>query len=372
MKRKLAVIALCILTFSKLSIAQPILNSNDLPHANDTFRLSTAQLPAVFTIDVTSTGPSYTWDYTQLEPASQRVDSFLDESATNPLFNIVFIDNAFNPNRSNQATAGQGFSLGSFISLSEVYNFYYNSSANYTQTGLGAAVNGIPLPIAYSPHDIIYRFPLEFGDTDSSASGYVVDLTSTLGIYYKVNKNRTNEVDGWGTLNTPFGTFQTLRVHSTLVQQDSIYLDTLGVGINFPPITSHEYKWLAATHGVPLLQINTAGTGTITQVVYRDSVQSLVGISDLNVIQKSLKVYPNPASDLAVLNYVLENHSSVQIDLISVDGKIISHFDPEMQTPGKHDLVFDLGQKQIPSGNYFIRLTVDGNPFLQKLVVSKK
>ncbi len=362
----------CILIIFVASIiqlkAQSTLTDADLPHANDIFRVSVGQITAG--IDVSLTGPSFSWDFSSLIPSSQRIDSFVDEAATNALFSIVFIDNSFNNNRANQATPSGDFNLGTLISLTGVYNFYYNSSASYKQVGLGANVNGIPLPITYSPHDIVYKLPLQYPSSDSSASGYVIDLTSTLGIYYKVNKTRNNEVDGWGSLTTPFGTFDVLRVHSTVVQRDSLYLDTLGAGFNFPPLTTHEYKWLGTGQGIPLLQMNTSAGGVVTQILYKDSLRSLVGIDELNPVDQSFKVFPNPTSAQFTLSFELLKFSVVEMQLISLDGKQTAIIDTKIMGAGTHDIKVDVSEKKLATGNYIVRLLVNGSSFVRPLVVT--
>ncbi len=364
------ILALCLLIFalSLPSSSQISIGTADLPHANDTFRLSIGQLTPG--IDATLTGPSHTWDFSQLLATSQRIDTFIDESATSTVFSIVFIDNSFNSNRANHATKSGNFNLGTFISLTGVFDFFYNSNASYKQVGLGANVNGIPVPITYSPHDVIYKFPLDYPSLDSSASGYVVDLVSTIGVYYKVDKTRKNEVDGWGSLITPFGTFNVIRVHSTIVQKDSLYLDTLGVGFNLPAITSHQYKWLGSGQGVPLLQINTSAAGAVTQILFRDSVRSLVNIAELDQTLEEFKVYPNPSSVSSYISYTLKKPSSVSMEIISVDGKIFKGFTPVKQVSGQHNFQTDFRERKMAAGNYLIRLVVDGRAYVQPLIVS--
>ncbi|HNS11557.1 MAG TPA: T9SS type A sorting domain-containing protein [Bacteroidia bacterium] len=356
------------LSFTFQVRAQSIINSADLPHANDTFRVSIGQIDQ--SLDLSSTGPAAMWDFSQLVHTSQRVDTFIDESATNPIFSIIFIDNAFNNNRANQATASAGFSLGTFISLTDIFNFYYNSSASYKQVGLGATVNGIPLPITYSPHDIIYKFPLQFPSVDSANSGYAIDLTSTLGLYYKVNKTRKNEVDGWGNLTTPFGTFDVLRVHSTVVQQDSIYIDSLTLGLNFPAVTTHEYKWLGNGQGIPLLQINTTGNGMITQIIYKDSVHSVIGITKVDPFDLFVEVFPNPAVKNATLNYKLDNPAMVSVGILSALGESFIFMEEKLQNEGLHSIQIDLGNKSLSPGNYFVKMVVNERTYLRPLIIS--
>jgi hypothetical protein len=366
MKNQLLSALICLTTIPA-GFAQITLSDADLPHANDTFRLSLAQ-PAAG-IDLSLSGPNHVWDFSFLLPLSQRVDSFVDEGSTNPLFSVVFIDFPINSNRANQATPSADFNLGATVSLSDVYNFYYNSSASYKQVGLGAAVNGIPVPITFSPHDIEYRFPLQYGNVDSSASGYSVDLTSTLGIYYKVNMMRVNYVDGWGSLTTPLGTFDVLRVHSIVTQEDSIYLDTLGTGIGFPAITRHEYKWLGAGQGLPLLQANTTGTGIITQILYRDIRRSLVGIESNDLSRERVIVYPNPNKGEIILDLMLEKSSMLSADLYSFDGRLVYSGNVQQLTAGEHSLKLDLRSKDLASGKYLLKVNTDGKPGYRVLIV---
>jgi hypothetical protein len=312
-------LTLCILSTLVLK-AQITITSADLSHANDIFYLSTGQ---PFTgMDATLTGANYNWDYSQLTFQSQRFDSIFDEANTNPLFSIVFFDNIINPNRSNQARHGRDFTLGT-ISLSDLYNYYYNSSSSFSQVGFGASVNGVPVPITYSPHERIYPLPLNYNDQDSSVSGYDVDLTSTVGLYFSVVRSRSNIVDGWGTLVTPYGTRNVIRVKSTVVERDSVYIDSLSFGINLPPITTMEYKWLGTVEGIPVLQINTTGAGVVTLIEYKDTMNTS-SVNHLTVFTETPVAFPIPASGSLFIRYALASPEVFTLNLVSETGQIIT------------------------------------------------
>src|SRR5262249_9543003 len=137
----------------------------------------------------------------------------------------------------------------------------------YEYSGQGAAINSIPTPMVYSPRDVVYRFPLSYGDTDSSESGFSINIP-TLADYAKARK-RVDEVDGWGTLMLPSGNFNVLRVKSTIYDRDSIALTALPVPVVIPS-TTIEYKWLGLQQGEPLLQINSNQT-VVTQILYLEN-----------------------------------------------------------------------------------------------------
>ncbi len=173
--------------------------------------------------------------------------------------------------------------LGGGVTVSDVVAFYYKSTTLYQQTGYGATINNIGVPIGFNSKDVLYRFPMNFGDTDTSPSDFNINIPN-LG-YYGHDQVRVSEVDGWGTLITPYGTFNTLRIKSSITGNDTLFLDTLGFGFNFPSPATIEYKWLGTTKNIPLLQITmTAGSfggaPQISSVTYRDSVRTLTSISE--------------------------------------------------------------------------------------------
>src|SRR6185295_16658519 len=113
--------------------------------------------------------------------------------------------------------------------------------------------------------DTIYHFPLTYGTIDSSYSGYTLKLPSL--VYFHNSSFRHNEADGWGSLTTPYGTFDVVRVKTTIMAHDSIYIDTLlnfGFAIDAP--AEIDYKWIGKGQGEPLLQINTTLGGVVTRI----------------------------------------------------------------------------------------------------------
>lgn len=350
--------------------AQITINSADLPSANDTFRVSTGQ--AFSGMDATISGANVTWDYSQLTSTAQSVDSFLTVGSTATVYSIVFFDNVVNPNRANQAVRGPSFNFGGQIDISDVFNFYYKSSSIYKQIGFGAAVNGVTIPVIYSPHEVIYNLPINFGDTDSSTSGYELDLTSTIGLYYKVNRTRHNSVDGWGTLTTPYGTFDALRVMTTIGERDSIYIDSLGIGFNTPVVTTKEYKWLGLSQGVPLLQINTTNNGIVTQITYKDSLPSSSSdIVSLDEAQAIRSLFPNPSVGPSVLHFELKHRSSVSIEIVNSSGQLVYKVAEQKMDSGQHFSVLNKDADKLSPGTYFVRLIVDGKANQHQLIIAE-
>jgi hypothetical protein len=367
MKRTLLIFSIFIVSFAGIMncSAQITLGSNDFPHSGKIYNLSTAT--PFGGMDATLTGTNYNWDYSLLSTTRTggRVDTFLTLAQTASLYALYF---AFGSHVSNQAIAGTNFTLGSFITVTNAFNFFDNTSSSYNQTGFGANVNIIPTPIGYTPEDVVYKFPVAYGNVDSCAPAYVISIPNL--IYYGVNMKRHNQVDGWGMLTTPYGTFNTLRIKSTIDEIDTFYLDTLHFG--FGPLTQPtkiEYKWLGAGKGEPLLQVNMTGAA-VTSIVYQDSVRT-TGITVHEKPILDLNVFPNPASDKVFMQYSISSASDVHIDITDLSGAIIVSSDEKLQEAGNHIAKIDLPHTLISFGNYFVRLRTAGDQIIKPLMIAK-
>jgi gliding motility-associated-like protein len=259
-------LSLLLLLTAGLTQAQITIGQSDMPNTNDTIRISVRNSLSNFSSG--ATGANYFWDYSNLIPDSQRVVKFVSPLSTPYIF---FLSSSYG--EKNFTPDAFPFSLLG-TPPTDVYNFYKETSTYFAMTGQGLTVSGAALPAIYFSNDILYRFPLNYLNVDSSNSGFAFPLPN-IGFYAK-KQFRKNTVDGWGTLKTPFGTFQTLRVKSELEIVDSIHIDTLGFGFNIPRQKIYEFKWLANGKDIPVLQIDaTEGLGgglTIDRVNWQDSI----------------------------------------------------------------------------------------------------
>jgi hypothetical protein len=182
-----------------------------------------------------------------LEAQSQRVDSFLTVSSTPTAYYILFglLGGA---NLASPLPSIPG------LPLTDGFEFFKKESSGYSNLGLAYRTSTIPIiPAKYDNPDKYYQFPMTPGLTWSSTASFSISLPG-VG-FLSIQKLRNSIVDGWGTLVTPYGTFPTLRVKSTITEHDSIYADTLGFGFAINREIT-EYKWLGSGKGIPLLQVN--------------------------------------------------------------------------------------------------------------------
>ena len=333
-----------------------------MPSSGDTIRLSIAS-PATPGIDLTITGPNTTWDFSQLQWTSQTVDTFFSVSSTG-VFAFIFFTSSF-------ATKGPDIAAIPGFQVTGVYNFFGKTSTLYQQNAIGAYLNAIPAPINYTPKDVIYRFPLNFTDQDTSNSAYGISLPN-LGSY-NATQTRINNVDGWGTVITPFGSFNSLRMKSELTGRDSLYIDSLSTGFAFDRPLTREYKWLATGMKVPVLQINTQelgpGNETITSILYRDSVRFLpVGVEEQNILSLAT-IYPNPAIDKLTISIPLAKSVKLHYELISNSGQLI-YMDEENTEAGL--ITKEINITDYPSGIYMLRITTESGTYNKQVIINRK
>jgi hypothetical protein len=276
MRQLLPLLLLTAVPTLALAQVSPIIDRSDMPATTttvDSLRLSVASLVLPNTVPPLSRrGANQTWNYSTLTPTSQRVESFVSvSSVTATSLTYSFIFGPFGG--ANRATVASPQALplpvALPIPLTDSYQFYATSAAaaaqqDFRSVGFGASLNGTAIPVTYASaaqQDVIYRFPLSFASLPDSSNSYFSTPTAiaTVG-YLSQKRKRVNKPDAWGTLTTPFGQFQTVRVVTKLIDHDSVAIGgTPGQGFDVP--LTREYKWLAKSQHVPLLTITTRTIG---------------------------------------------------------------------------------------------------------------
>ncbi len=89
----------------------------------------------------------------------------------------------------------------------------------------------------------------------------------------------------------------------------------------------------------------------------------------LNSLETStrLEMYPNPTTDNLTINYTLNSESSVQGEILDLNGKIISIIISEKSNLGHYSKNINL--ESIESGIYFINLRINGEEIYKKLII---
>ncbi|MEL6251248.1 MAG: T9SS type A sorting domain-containing protein [Bacteroidota bacterium] len=330
-----------ILIFSAFQLhSQITIDNNDMPVPGYWAYLSVAD--TVFQPDLQTIGSNISWDFTGMNAITQRTDTFGSVSNIPVLIRLLFLSS--NVVRIQETPD----SLGG-IALSEGYQFFRTTNSRFENNGLGGTINGIPFGLANNPDDIIYQFPLNYQDVDSSESLAQLNIP---GIFYiERSVKRWNEVDAWGQLDTPYGSFNSLRVKTTIQESDSIAADTISFRINVP--TRREYKWLAKEEKIPVMTVNTivvGGNEVPAGIQYVDSLRNTGGTTAIDDKLNSVaNLYPNPATDLVKLEVLAQLGEDARIELYNQQGQKL--MDQKLVYGINHLMLGD-----IPNGMYHVRI----------------
>jgi hypothetical protein len=360
MKRKI-LFFLMIIGLQTANMAQITITSNDMPSAGDTIRTSVSMNTQ--NIDFAQTGAAFYWDYSQLVPFSQRIDTFITVKQTPVLFWPFFLGSA------NLVLKLSDFAAFPELPSGNGFQFFTNTSSLFSDVGFGLQVEGVPLPLKYDTPDVLYRFPLNYGDTDEGSTGLEFGLPDVGYLY--IERERITQVDGWGTLQTPYGSFETLRLKSVVAEYDSIYVDSLGMG--FPIYRNYiEYKWMGNDHALPLLTVVDDDVFGLT-IIYQDSIRE-ISVDMPEVItakNESSYVFPNPAVDYINVFLADFEHGKVEIRLFDLTGglKLAEDLLVSALSSTWHQIKID--RSIVVPGIYLLQIRQNGRKATNKIIIKQ-
>lgn len=256
-----------LLTFKIVNLsAQGNYISSNYAVVGDTFYLTNT---SDFTLDFETTGTNFNWNFSALSGFSQDKIMFRNPLSTG--FNFFTFPYIYIPGNTNlSSTNGNSNTIttgGQTYGISDQNDYFKKNTSSLKQvaTSYKFNLNGLLLPITsqFDTQDTLYTFPFTMGTNNNSLSSYTTSIPNI--IYQNRALDRTNLVDGWGTLITPYGTFaNTLRMNTTLVQNDTISI--AGTGLPRTISTTRELKWFDSSKKYPLLVVtqNSVGTNWIT------------------------------------------------------------------------------------------------------------
>lgn len=336
--------------------AQITITSQDLPEANNVY-------PVMNAIDgdnndPEATGTNYTWDYSNLQDIATVEESYVTVSSAPLLYQFLF-NSPFNTDyQADMAIKRLDQEINVGITLEDYYEFYRVDNTVYARVGVGATVNGFAIPAITDPIDTLFALPLNFDYQDTSYSELLFEIP-TFATYLNQQTRRIH-ADGWGTVITPYGSFQALRVRTEIDARDSISIPEFFIEQAFDRPMSIEYAWYANGEGVPVLKIvSTAGIQTLVQYKTEEIIENISENSEIN-----FSIFPVPASNQ--LNLKMSRSTALSFWSISdASGRSVLH--------GNSSGLFDsIDISNLNSGIYQFVLSQDGINKTQNFIVQKK
>jgi hypothetical protein len=351
-------LVLAAFLFTTTVYGQVTITTNDMPSPGDTIRKSQAITTAG--VDYTLSGPNYDWDFSGLNLLLQNVDEYKSVSEVPFLYQLVFIPGFV----ANLAQEYPGLdTLG--LPLTDPYRFFKNSSSSFTDVGFALTVSDIPLPLKFDNADVMYKFPMNYGNADSSISGLDFGIPD-LG-FISVDRKRVNEVDGWGSLTTSYGTFDVLRLKSMVWETDSIYIDSIGFGTALERNYT-EYKWLGNGFAAPLLQVTEEGV--LLTVSWIDSIfDPSVDIAEEQLAKSGFQIAPNPLISEGMVSVNMSASGAAEIAVYNVSGAHVGILFSGTLQKGTNHIPVSAAALNLESGFYISRLTTAAAVQSQKMIV---
>ena len=345
-----------------LICAQITLEVTDFSDGGDTVRVSTTN---DFSIDFASTGTNYNWDFSSLVAESQTLKDYqsMDNASAIPSFTFgAFADEAHQATNFTETVDIPLDQAGDFlpISIDGINQFSKNAVSSINTVGLSISISGTEIPVVSDTIETRYQLPLNYGDSYDSRGYNYLNLNPIFEAIWIQYRQRNTEVDGWGSITTPYGTFDALRLKHEIIENDSIYIDLFGgpMWFELPIPMRTEYEWITKEEKDPILRIITsqiAGEETVNSIEFKDQYLGLeAGIIDS---QNNIVIGPNPVENK--LN-ILGVNGLYSFSLLSMNGKVVI---------GKVNITNkSIDLSNIKKGTYLIVLLTTKGMSVQKII----
>jgi hypothetical protein len=154
----------------------------------------------------------------------------------------------------------------------------------------------------------------------------------------------------------------------TMTAQDTTgaeYHWVFGDGMTATGRTAEHDYFVDGTYQV-MLQVTNA-SGCVTTMTDSVSVNS-TGIQANSGLENSMNIYPNPFVVNSNITYTLAKQSNVTLEVYDMLGQKVETICTGLQSSGKYTYTFDSRKQAIPSDVYFVKLRVDQDIYVQRLV----
>lgn len=313
------------------SFAQITVNQGNLVVAGDVVIQNNDTLPSV---SGPTTGTNQTWDYSALVAHTEDTMNFV---APGWLANSADFPTA---------TLGATFSQGVDIYLEK-------DASGLRNIGFAANFFGGSTAVHIDPSETIIQFPATYNDMyadtsrqrmsfDGASVGLPVDSVVNISLRYK-----NVHIDAWGSLTTPYGTFDVIASNETTISYDSTFTYLFGSEslVDSGVDTSYHYTFWSDDPSAkfPVMELELDDQGNVLSATWLKEAPS----AGLDLIEVEVPVvFPNPTTDGIYLNAA--DGALTEVVVYDMNGSAVI----SMKTSGD-DVYVDL--RSIAKGTYLVK-----------------
>jgi hypothetical protein len=321
---------------------------------SDVASVGTVVLQARDTLPAPGIGPG---------PSGANVTWNLAALDTHTIDTLTFTNPAWTPYGSSFPSSNLAVQISSAYSPNIGYAYLDNASSGLWLQGQGDATYGA---VDQVPDELIFPFPATYGTSYTNTSSFTVKgpytATGVDSVRYKSTVSKTGNVDAWGTLITPLGSFNTIRSREAQTKTDSVWVHTTGP---FPPAawyffsdsveTLDHYVWWANGVGFPLVEMDSSANG-ISEVAWLLASPVITGLASLSPAENG-HLYPNPASDN--INVHIASGNAAKFLIFDPTGRLI-------KTSDLSGAATTIAVNDLSAGIYFYMAAANDGSILQK------
>lgn len=296
-----------------------------------------------------SAGINQTWDF-----------SALSADETEYLYTL-------NPDWTPYSSFFPGSNIAFFSTRDSIYMFMEKTTSAFSMHGIyGTIMDSIDLPIVYTPPIVMAEFPVQYGNHKDGNSSFtffmpITGVPSVDSAKLKMDVIQTTDVDAWGTVTTPLGTFQALRTLTYEESTDSIWFRMGGVWTFYTggKDATNTYSWWTDDNATGYILVKfdyDAAHDSVSSVEYlASSPTQAISEKDQDT---EINIYPNPAKDFL---YIDSNAESIaEIELFDNYGRLILAAKISANELNK------ISVKDYPPGIYFYSIIGNNKSILGK------
>ncbi len=287
----------------KTLFSQSTYQSSNYANAGDSILISIVPIPQLSTFDFAATGQNYFWNFDSLSIQRQTQQKFQTPASTNyqQIFlmacvaggqSLINCYSEWNSLNIAATIAGQDSTTIAGIKLLGIRELQTKSTNSLKTKGFAGKFQNQSgelqsAAVVYNSPDIVYNFPISYGNQDSCVSSFIIDLNPIgTNLIYKRKQKRVNIVEGYGNIKTPYKTFSNVLKMKTLLKST----DTLFYNDSVIPVQNFEifYRWFSPTEKIPVLEVIASKTDSFTfyrTAAFIDTVRELAPVANFDFSQ---------------------------------------------------------------------------------------